>query len=247
MKLFPLAIGLGVALLLSGCGGGGGTPGPPVQPSTVSRANTIGDSWTYAVQTTLPLIGSGSGTYTQALYSGTFDGNSTIQETDTFDLPTYPNGPVILAASDEYSLNGTLVAVTSQGVLTAVKSNTFSFSGVYSSTTLVGGTLTLTDGTVVKENYQVTGTARVTVPAGTFDCWVVKEIESRNDGTQDRFTLYVDPALGNWVKADAQTLYSGGQEFDWHAQLQSMVTVPTSSARTVRPAGPRLFPVPMAK
>ncbi len=168
------------------------------------------------------------------LYAGTYQGNPTIQDTETFNLPSYPNGPVILAASDELSLKGVLLAVTSGGGFVSVTSDTFSLPSTFSATTHVSGVLTLADGTVQKEDYQVIGVQRVRVPAGTFDCWVAKQKNTRNDGTVDNFTFYVDPTIGNWVKADVQILYGGGQEFDWHAQLSSMVTVPTSSTAQVR-------------
>jgi hypothetical protein len=192
------------------------------------RSNAIGDSWTYNVTTTLPIIGNGSGTYTSALSADSYHNQPTVQSSVTYNL-NYPNGPITLGSYSESTLAGVLVAEISHGLLTAVKSETFHFPSTFTSTLQTSGVLTLADGTIVKQHIQVVGTQQVTVPAGSFPCWVVQEKDVRNDGTTDNYTLYMAPAVGNWVKGDAEIDYSDGTQFDWHAQMTSQVTVAQGS------------------
>jgi hypothetical protein len=223
-----------------GCGGSGGSNFDSTPPVSAFRPNAVGDSWTYAVTTNLPYVGNGSGTFVEALVSDTYLGNPSIKETQTFNL-NYPQGPNVLSTFNELSTSGALLAVISNGLVTPVKSDTFTLGPTLTSTTNVSGTLTLADGTVIQESYKVTGSQWVNVPAGRFNCWVATETEIQNNGTRNNYTLFVAPEVGTWVKAEAQTLYSGGQQFDWVAQLSSTTNsiVPSSPKILTRPLPPR--------
>lgn len=230
---FQKTLALCAILVALGCGGSSdsGPAGPPVAPATSMRSNVPGDAWTYSVTATLPYAGTGSGTLTNSLTSDTYAGQQTVRWTEDFEIQ-YPSQTITLAASNELSLTGQLLAVTSMGQYSSVVKDTFHLGSTIGPTTDVKGGFTLADGTSVTEEYKVTGKARVTVKAGTFDCWIITETESRNDGTKDYFTLYLAPEIGGWVKARARTNYSGGQVFSWSAELTALSLPPaTTKAR----------------
>ena len=236
IALLPIA-----AFLLISCGGGGESA---VRPQNSFRANNIGDSWNYDVSINFGQFGAYKGTIVEALTADTYSGQSTIRDTRTFYL-TLKTGPATITSYSEISLKGVLLATMVNAKLYDVISDTFTVGRTIDGSTRTAGVITLSNGTTLTETYRVVGTEKVATKAGTFDCWVVAQTVISSDGTIDRFTMWVAPEIGGYVKISDRTVNPDGSGYTYVASLTSIVTPPPPKGVNPTPlARPSSFALP---
>ncbi|MDR3689881.1 MAG: hypothetical protein P4L46_10915 [Fimbriimonas sp.] len=232
MKRWPLLAGL--AFLLSGCGGGGGTSA--IHPSPTSRSNQPGDAWNYVVSIDFGKFGSYRGTLSDTLSNDTFNGAPSIRETQVFDL-LLKTGPSVITSYAEYSTTGQLLAETIDAVLQTVQSDTFATSGTFALGNSDAGTITFASGLTIAETYKVVSVGAASTSVGSFDCWIVDQTAKRSDGVSDRFVLWIAPETGNSVRMQDTTNNGDGTGYTYTASLTSMATPQSRRPFFSRPIG----------
>ncbi len=206
---------LSLLTFLSGCGGGGGGGGTvTITPAGTTRQLVSGLNYSYKFTGTFQ-DSSGStpftGNVTVGLAAGTFNGQPTHN-----GLPVFiENGARVL------NINGTPVAdnfvayftqATNRDVLRIGEENEgtpvgfnpviIDVPGTMTATTALSQTSTKTNGDAFSYFFTVQKAERITVQAGTFDCWKVSLSET--DGPEVTVqTMWYDARLAYPVKATA--------------------------------------------
>ena len=220
--------------IMASCGGGGGASSPPVHPATTYRANNVGDSWTYNVNIDFGIFGKSTGTLVQALSSDTYNGQPSIRDSQAFHLQT-PSGPSSTYSYSEISPQGVLLAVMVNTVLYGVTDNTYSTGNTIDASTSASGVITLSNSSTLTEHFKVLGAEYCVTPAGTFACWVAEQTVVNSDGTSDRFTMWIDPSVGTYVKITDTTKNPGNVGYTYTSILASMVTAPVRQKKLGQP------------
>ena len=207
-----LSIGAGIAaaLALAGCGGGGGggTTAVTVAPTTRLKAPTVGQTWTYQATGSATFSGAAfpvSGTLTQT-YGATTVAGATIQAVTAGSLTgagqTIPFSAVELLGVDS---NGNLDVVGLQETPTStphlLKKPIVLEPGVFANLlTYNDGTTTTDTNAPFNVTFQVTGSESLTVPAGTYQAWIVTSTQVSGTKTVAETAWYA-PEVGTFVKA----------------------------------------------
>lgn len=139
-----------------------------------------------------------TGSKTITVSNTTFNGNPALDFTTTFKL--------IYQAGQDSTTNHDIMSQDAQGLheLSStmsggplnVTSDTYTQPATIGINTVASGKTTFSDGSFVNTSIHIIGKERVTVPAGTFDCWKANYIWSDSRGDTETDVLYIDPALG---------------------------------------------------
>ena len=184
----------GLASLTFGCGGGSGTPATPAA-GTLTRMVSE-DTFTFAVK--------GSSKYPTGYFS--YSGTAVLVATDNMTIGS-KSGLVKLTATTNLSFNGepgssvsdTWYSYDANGNVLEVA---VGMSGSYTKTNADDTTSTVT--------WEVDEKSVVTVPAGKFETFVVKVIDTQSDGVVTKTEYYVAPQLGYPVKLEVKITGPGG-------------------------------------
>ena len=223
----------GLASLTFGCGGGSGTPATPAA-GTLTRMVSE-DTFTFAVK--------GSSKYPTGYFS--YSGTAVLVATDNVTLGS-KSGLVKLTATTNLSFNGepgssvsdTWYGYDANGNVLEVankdsedpifeQANPFLFlPGAYA--VGQGGSYTKTnaDDTTSNVTWEVDEKSVVTVPAGKFETFVVKVIDTQSDGVVTKTEYYVAPQLGYPVKLEVKITGPGGVSQSDEGVLKSYTAAP---------------------
>ena len=206
-----------VAGVTLGCGGGSGTPATPAA-GTLTRMISE-DTFTFAVK--------GSSKYPTGSFS--YSGTAVLVATDNVTLGS-KSGLVKLTATTNLSFNGepgssvsdTWYSYDANGNVLEV-ANKDSEDPIFEQATpfvfLPGAYVVGTSGSYTKTNadettstvtWEVDEKSVVTVPAGKFETFVVKVIDTQSDGVVTKTEYYVAPQLGYPVKLEVKITGPGG-------------------------------------
>lgn len=207
-----------VVLIASGCGGGSGGDGGgrPVTPATTMRAMTPGLNYSYNFtgriisdnRTTLF-----SGTSTTSLAHGSFNGQTTV---NGFPVLVSTTSAVITALGEQTTLtyrgygyqnaSGDLFSIGDgdSGGTVAYTPHLLTRPGRHDAFTGLAQEVAASDGTTLAYSLTTQRAERVTVPAGTFDCWKVATTETTPTQTITA-TYWYAPQIGYWVRREAVT------------------------------------------
>jgi hypothetical protein len=207
----------GLVSLTFGCGGGSGTPATPAA-GTLTRMISE-DTFTFVVK--------GSSKYPTGSFS--YSGTAVMIATDNVTLGS-KSGLVKLTATTNLSFNGepsssvsdTWYSYDASGNILDVankdsedalfeQATPFLFlPATYSIGQSGSYTKTNADETTSTVTWEVHEKSVVTVPAGKFETFVVKVIDTQSDGVVTKTEYYVAPQLGYPVKLEVKITGPGG-------------------------------------
>lgn len=214
-----ILVGLGavVADVTSGCGGGSGSPAIPAGGS-LSRMFT-GDTFTFATKGSSKFP-TGSFTYTGTAVLSISDnvmlGSKTGLTKLTANTTLMINGEPNTSVSDtwySYDPTGNLLEVANQDEGDPVFEQAVPFihlPGTYSVGQHGSYSKTNPDATTSNVTWEVHEKSVVTVPAGKFETFVLKVVDTQSDGIVTNTEYYVAPQLGYPVKLEVKVTGPGG-------------------------------------
>ncbi len=231
-KLFAMVVPA-LALVTFGCGGGSSTPATPAG-GTLTRMVT-GDTYTFNLKgySKFPTGGfSYSGTAVLGITDNETLGSKTglIKLTATTNMTM--NGEPGSSVSDtwySYDANGNVLEVANKDSEDPIFEQTTPFiflPGAYA--VGQGGSYTKTnaDDTTSNVTWEVHEKSVVTVPAGKFETFVVKVIDTQSDGVVTKTEYYVAPQLGYPVKLEVKITGPGGVSQSDEGVLKSYTAAP---------------------
>ncbi len=231
-KLFAMVVPA-LALVTFGCGGGSSTPATPAG-GTLTRMVT-GDTYTFNLKgySKFPTGGfSYSGTAVLGITDNETLGSKTglIKLTATTNMTM--NGEPGSSVSDtwySYDANGNVLEVANKDSEDPIFEQTTPFiflPGAYA--VGQGGSYTKTnaDDTTSNVTWEVHEKSVVTVPAGKFETFVVKVIDTQSDGVVTKTEYYVAPQLGYPVKLEVKITGPGGVSQSDEGVLKSYIAAP---------------------
>ena len=231
-KLFAMVVPA-LALVTFGCGGGSSTPATPAG-GTLTRMVT-GDTYTFNLKgySKFPTGGfSYSGTAVLGITDNETLGSKTglIKLTATTNMTM--NGEPGSSVSDtwySYDANGNVLEVANKDSEDPIFEQTTPFiflPGAYA--VGQGGSYTKTnaDDTTSNVTWEVHEKSAVTVPAGKFETFVVKVIDTQSDGVVTKTEYYVAPQLGYPVKLEVKITGPGGVSQSDEGVLKSYIAAP---------------------
>ena len=231
-KLFAMVVPA-LALVTFGCGGGSSTPATPAG-GTLTRMVT-GDTYTFNLKgySKFPTGGfSYSGTAVLGITDNETLGSKTglIKLTATTNMTM--NGEPGSSVSDtwySYDANGNVLEVANKDSEDPIFEQTTPFiylPGSYAVGTSGSYTKTNADDTTSNVTWEVHEKSAVTVPAGKFETFVVKVIDTQSDGVVTKTEYYVAPQLGYPVKLEVKITGPGGVSQSDEGVLKSYIAAP---------------------
>ena len=231
-KLFAMVVPA-LALVTFGCGGGSSTPATPAG-GTLTRMVT-GDTYTFNLKgySKFPTGGfSYSGTAVLGITDNETLGSKTglIKLTATTNMTM--NGEPGSSVSDtwySYDANGNVLEVANKDPEDPIFEQTTPFIFLPGSYAVgQGGSYTKTnaDDTTSNVTWEVHEKSVVTVPAGKFETFVVKVIDTQSDGVVTKTEYYVAPQLGYPVKLEVKITGPGGVSQSDEGVLKSYIAAP---------------------
>ncbi len=194
------------AICALGCGGGGGGNSgvtTAVTPATTVRRPTPGDSWTYNISGHTP-AGNFDGQLVSSQSGEIFNGLSSVRDTESVTITSGASAGNIGISNQWYVLDPTQTHTIGiqqvGGVPLTVTSTTYNSPITITSNTSLSGQTTLSSGLVIDTTAAVIGAERVTVPAGTFDCWKISRTEVDSDGSRSTSTGWLPVQYGSVIK-----------------------------------------------
>jgi hypothetical protein len=213
-----------LSLLNAGCGSGGSsgtgtsnaTPTTPVSPPTTLRSLASGLNYTYGYRGEVQTINGKvpfSGTAITEIANGTFNGQTQV---DGFPLLLITNSYAVRVQGQQstssnvgyyyQNSNRDLYAVGESG-----DDGNFAYSphilirpGQHDALTSLSQEVQRSDDTTFQYSLTTRSAERVSVAAGTFDCWRVATRETDAEGTTTATSWY-SPQVGTYVRREVVT------------------------------------------
>lgn len=231
-KLFAMVVPA-LALVTFGCGGGSSTPATPAG-GTLTRMVT-GDTYTFNLKgySKFPTGGfSYSGTAVLGITDNETLGSKTglIKLTATTNMTM--NGEPGSSVSDtwySYDANGNVLEMANKDSEDPIFEQTTPFiflPGAYAVGQSGSYTKTNADDTTSNVTWEVHEKSVVTVPAGKFETFVVKVIDTQSDGVVTKTEYYVAPQLGYPVKLEVKITGPGSVSQSDEGVLKSYIAAP---------------------
>ena len=187
------------------------------------RAPTAGDNWTYSYEGSSSAKGSFTGSGVESMASDTLSTGPVIKDS-TSTIFHYADSSVSTSSySAWYTVGATSYGPaafsSSTGSQLLVTNNTYLLPLNVTGTTAVGGVAKLSDASTRTYQWTVLRGEKITVPAGTFDCWVVSYTRTHSDGSSAVATLWVSPVVGNAVQVQEIDKNTDGSQVTWNSYL----------------------------
>lgn len=230
-----------LTLVLAGCGGGGGassssSPTGPKTPVTVLRAPTAGDTWTFNVVGHQNFVGDVTGTIIETIYGDTVN-FTPCQKDEVVGTLAFSSGGGESLFSDIWTVleNNTLyvIAASGNGKPVLATASTLAVPLTWGPTTNWSGGVTFADNSSYTDSLVFVRQDRVTVPAGTFDVWVMSRETHYSSGEVSTALEYWPPDLGNFVYRDVTNTFTNGAVYHFTSQLLSTNVPHPSIARSL--------------
>jgi hypothetical protein len=219
-KLFAMAVPA-LALVTFGCGGGSSTPATPAA-GTLTRMVT-GDTYTFNLKG-----------YSKFPTGGfNYSGTAVLGITDNVTLGS-KTGLIKLTATTNMTMNGepdssvsdTWYSYDANGNILEVANPFLFLPGAYAVGQSGSYTKTNADETTSNVTWEVHEKSVVTVPAGKFETFVVKVVDTQSDGVVTKTEYYVAPQLGYPVKLEVKITGPGGVSQSDEGVLKSYTAAP---------------------
>jgi hypothetical protein len=195
----------------AGCGSGG-SGGGVITPTT--RLVVVGDRLEYSVAGTVTGPGGADSTvlghFEQTVEASTLDGQAVKSFVTSgeiiWEMVVLTLGGTVFVSQDVATHDIWLLGDdhSSTGAPRTAAAGTRHLPGAWSPVTGFSGTISFSDGKSRDRTFTVIGMESVTVPAGTFQAWKVRETIAE-DGIQSTVTNWYVPSMGWFVKSDSVT------------------------------------------
>ena len=231
-KLFAMVVPA-LALVTFGCGGGSSTPATPAG-GTLTRMVT-GDTYTFNLKG-YSKFPTGGFSYSGTAVLGITDNETLGSKTGLIKLTATTNmtmngepGSSVTDTWYSYDANGNVLEVANKDSEDPIFEQTTPFiylPGSYAVGTSGSYTKTNADDTTSNVTWEVHEKSAVTVPAGKFETFVVKVIDTQSDGVVTKTEYYVAPQLGYPVKLEVKITGPGGVSQSDEGVLKSYIAAP---------------------
>jgi hypothetical protein len=214
-----------LAIVMVGCGGGGASVGDPSTaggtagnghgtPAGNVRRNVDGDTYNYSVGGTYTESGTpantpASGTGSEVFTADTFNGNAALEDSVSWTL-NLVSGPKAFSDIRQYDPSWQTVGQSDMGTVYVVQAQGQTIPGNLTANTTFNSVEILSNGTHVTIAGQVTGSETITVPAGTFKCWIIDLTKTWSDGLTVHQTIDFSGDLGAAAQVVQTDTYTSG-------------------------------------
>lgn len=229
-------------VVCSGCGGDGMTDGcadcstgsdggsvsnGPV-PSNVLRRNVVGDTTNYSVVGTYSQVGGAqrvatTGTANEIFNPTTVGGRVGLIDVRSITL-TINGSPVTFTDSYAIDSSQSTLGISDAGFIQSVASGAVTYPLNVDTTTILQGTEVLANGVSVSFHYAVIGVNTVSIPTGTYDCWLVREGMEYSDGNKIEVEMNYSPDLAAALNAHIYRSFPSGLSLSLQLTTTQLVT-----------------------